>query len=225
MSTNNANGRIEAELNIENFDSEDSDEKLEIVFNRKRDIPCQQLINQEFVEQESLNTENHNDDETNNEYTDEDGRMAVEFNVNLMPLRTSQLENDAGFQTGEEVQEDIEEHNSSEDAHPYIQELIESGKEELEEEISKKVETVDGSDFLDVSRENSTVTIKSKTYVFEQGISSNRWIINYDLTSKRPTVDVVDSSGSVQIPDDINYGNNTITLTFLAAFSGKAYLN
>lgn len=221
----NENGRIEAELNIENYDSEDSSEKLSLVFNRKRNIPCQQLINQEFAEQESLNTENHNDDETNNEYTDEDGRMAVEFNVNLMPLKTSQLENDSDFQTREEVQEAIEEHNSSEDAHPYIQELIESSKEELEEEISKKVETVNGSDFIDVSRENSTVTIATKTYVFEQGISSNRWIINYDLTNKKPTIDVIDSSGSVQIPDDINYGNNTITLTFLAAFSGKAYLN
>ena len=32
----NETGRIEAELNIENYDSEDSSEKLSLIFNRKR---------------------------------------------------------------------------------------------------------------------------------------------------------------------------------------------
>lgn len=64
-----------------------------------------------------------------------------------------------------------------------------------------------------------------KTFVFEQGIASVEWEIEHNL-NKYPSVFVVDSAGTVQIPDTIQYDSeNKMTLTFLAAFAGKAYLN
>lgn len=63
------------------------------------------------------------------------------------------------------------------------------------------------------------------TFVFEQGIASDVWEIQHNL-NKYPSVFVVDSSGSAQIPDEIVYNSeNKITITFIAAFAGKAFLN
>ena len=81
-----------------------------------------------------------------------------------------------------------------------------------------------GSELIDVSGQQ-IVTISSKTFVFEQGLAANTWIIEHNL-NKHPSVAVVDSSGKIQMPDEIEYTNeNTITVTFLSAFAGKAYLN
>lgn len=63
------------------------------------------------------------------------------------------------------------------------------------------------------------------TFTFEQGIPSDTWVIQHNL-GRNPNVTVVDSSGSVQVPDDINYDNdNQITVKFLGSFAGKAFLN
>lgn len=68
-------------------------------------------------------------------------------------------------------------------------------------------------------------TISDKNFVFEQGIASTTWIVEHNL-NKYPSVSIVDSAGSVQIPDEIKYDSqNQITITFIAAFAGKAYLN
>lgn len=81
-----------------------------------------------------------------------------------------------------------------------------------------------GSELIDVSGQQ-IVTITSKTFVFEQGLAADTWIIEHNL-NKHPSVAVVDSSGKIQMPDEIEYTNeNTITVTFLSAFAGKAYLN
>ena len=97
--------------------------------------------------------------------------------------------------------------------------------EDVEEEVAKKVETVIGSPLLEVEREGDTVTITSKTFEFEQGIASDIWVIEHNF-NKKPSVDVVDSSGSVQIPNEIIYDTpNKVTVLFLAAFKGKAFLN
>ena len=95
----------------------------------------------------------------------------------------------------------------------------------LNSKIENKVETINGSDLIGVSREDNAVTITSKTFEFEQGIASATWVINHNL-NKKPNIDVVDSNGSVQWPNDIIYNNsNKITVSFLAAFAGKAFLN
>jgi hypothetical protein len=141
------------------------------------------------------------------------------FEINASPTKVSQLENDLNFQTGEQVAASIEAESA------IINARIDDEVETLNTEINKKVETIMGSDFIDIARDGSTVIINSKTFVFEQAIAADTWVINYDLTKKKPTVDVIDSSGSVQVPNEIEYTTNTITLYFLAAFSGKAYLN
>ena len=63
------------------------------------------------------------------------------------------------------------------------------------------------------------------TFIFEQGIASDTWVIEHNL-DKHPTVTAVDSAGFVQIPDDVEYINeNKVIAYFVSAFTGKAYLN
>lgn len=66
---------------------------------------------------------------------------------------------------------------------------------------------------------------QDKNFVFEQAIASDTWVIEHNL-NKYPSVSVVDSAGTMQIPDDIKYDSeNQITVTFISAFAGKAILN
>ena len=67
--------------------------------------------------------------------------------------------------------------------------------------------------------------IYDKHYVYTQEIASDTWVINHNL-NKYPSVKIVDTAGSVQIPEEeIQNDVNTCTLTFLSAFAGQAYLN
>lgn len=61
-------------------------------------------------------------------------------------------------------------------------------------------------------------------YIFSQDVPSAIWTINHNL-NKKPSVTVVSSSEQV-VYGDVSYINtNKLTITFSAAFSGKAYLN
>lgn len=63
-----------------------------------------------------------------------------------------------------------------------------------------------------------------KNYVFVQSTPSATWNITHNL-SKFPSVSVVDSANTV-VYGDIDYINeNSLTVTFSAAFGGKAYMN
>lgn len=65
---------------------------------------------------------------------------------------------------------------------------------------------------------------KLETYIHEQSIPSANWVIPHNLL-KYPSVEVVDSAGT-QVVGDVQYdSNNQITINFVGAFSGKAYLN
>ena len=95
----------------------------------------------------------------------------------------------------------------------------------VEIEVAKKIDNVVGSPLIDVIRDGSTVTISSKTFTYEQGISSDTWVIEHSL-NKKPSVYTVDSADEVQVPNEIIYTSpNIVTVKFLAAFRGKAYLN
>ena len=62
-------------------------------------------------------------------------------------------------------------------------------------------------------------------FIHEQGVASNVWIIEHNL-NKKPSVTVVDTADEIQVPDTIIYNNkDTITISFLSEFAGKAYLN
>lgn len=63
-----------------------------------------------------------------------------------------------------------------------------------------------------------------KNYVHIQSTPSAQWVASHNL-GKRPAVVVVDSTDTV-VYGDIQYiDDNTVTLTFSGAFSGRAYFN
>ena len=67
-------------------------------------------------------------------------------------------------------------------------------------------------------------TTGDKNFVFTQGTPSATWTITHNL-GKFPSVSVVDSANT-QVYGNVDYINdNSLTLTFTSAFSGKAYLN
>lgn len=61
-------------------------------------------------------------------------------------------------------------------------------------------------------------------YVHNQSTPSASWNINHNL-AKFPSLVVVDSSGNEVEGEVAHTNNNSLTITFSAAFSGKAYLN
>ena len=61
-------------------------------------------------------------------------------------------------------------------------------------------------------------------YEHDQPVASATWTVTHSL-GKYPSVSVVDSAGDVVV-GEINYvNNNSLTINFSSAFSGKAYLN
>jgi len=64
-----------------------------------------------------------------------------------------------------------------------------------------------------------------KNFVFTQAIASDEWLVRHNL-NKITSITVIDSSGAVQIPDEIIIiDNNTILIKFISAFAGKAAFN
>jgi hypothetical protein len=62
------------------------------------------------------------------------------------------------------------------------------------------------------------------SFLFTQGLPSATWTINHDL-NKFPSCVVVDTGGTTVI-GQINFiDTNNLTITFIGAFSGTAYLN
>lgn len=70
-----------------------------------------------------------------------------------------------------------------------------------------------------------TALDRADTYIHEQGVASDTWVITHNL-GKYPSVTVVDSAGEAQIPDNIDYNSdNQLTIQFIGSFAGKAFLN
>ena len=66
--------------------------------------------------------------------------------------------------------------------------------------------------------------IPNRSYVHTQHEASDIWVVDHQM-ERYPSVTVVDSAGTM-VFGDVNYDNeNQVTITFTAAFSGKAYLN
>jgi F420-0:gamma-glutamyl ligase-like protein len=65
---------------------------------------------------------------------------------------------------------------------------------------------------------------KVPTLVYNQVAPSASWTIAHNL-GKYPSVEIVDSGGTVIIPDVVYVDLNTITASFASPTSGKAYLN
>lgn len=62
------------------------------------------------------------------------------------------------------------------------------------------------------------------TYTHTQASASATWTITHNLNCF-PSVTVVDSAGSVVVGDIVYISANVVSITFVAAFGGKAYLN
>lgn len=62
------------------------------------------------------------------------------------------------------------------------------------------------------------------TYIHEQGVASDTWIIHHNL-NKHPSITIVDSAENVVEGAEKYIDNNTIEIYFNGAFKGKAYLN
>lgn len=61
-------------------------------------------------------------------------------------------------------------------------------------------------------------------YVHEQQVASTTWVINHNM-NKYPSVNIVDTAND-EVTGEVKYNTlNQITISFTAAFSGKAYLN
>lgn len=144
----------------------------------------------------TLNTPNIEGNFTPNQQPD----IQADFNIKITPDKVSQLENDLNYQTKTEVDNAIE------------------------EAIEQFTPDIQGSDLIGVTKENQTITITSKTFVFEQAIASDTWEINHNL-NKFPVCIVIDSSG-LQFQPQINYiDKNNLTASMNGATTGTAYLN
>lgn len=62
------------------------------------------------------------------------------------------------------------------------------------------------------------------SYTFTQAVPASTWNVTHSL-GYFPNVSVVDSANSVVIGGIQHIDSNNLTLTFSAAFSGKAYLS
>lgn len=83
---------------------------------------------------------------------------------------------------------------------------------------------LDNTDDLPEGTTNKYFTVGRVSYTHTQGVSSNTWAITHNL-GFYPNVTVVDSAGTIY-EGEITYTNtNSLTVSFSAAFSGKAYLS
>lgn len=88
------------------------------------------------------------------------------------------------------------------------------------------VSRTDTTQTITLSRRDGSILFTSfnHAHVFTQGTPATTWSIFHNL-GKYPSVSVVDSANN-EVVGDVQYNSaNQVTITFSAAFSGKAYLN
>ena len=62
------------------------------------------------------------------------------------------------------------------------------------------------------------------TFIFTQAVAATVWNVNHNL-GKFPSITVIDTANTVVTGEYTYIDNSSVTLTFSAAFAGKAYLN
>ena len=155
----------------------------------------------------------------NNEQPD----IQADFYIKVTPEKVSQLENDLNYQTETQVQEAIQ--AESDIINSRIDDEVETLNERIDDIEQGAITEIIGEGNISATQSGHTVTITSTTYVHNQAVASDTWVINHNL-NKNPTVTPVDSADEVQLPSEISYdSNNTVTVKFLSEFAGKAYLN
>lgn len=146
----------------------------------------------------------------------------AQFVINAAPEKVSQLENDLNYQTETQVQESIQ--AESDIINSRIDDEVETLNERIDDIEDSSITEIVGVGNISATQSDNTVTITSETYVFEQGIPSDTWVITHNL-NKYPTVDLVDSSGRV-FKSEVDYTDtNSLVVYINGSLSGKAYLN
>lgn len=141
--------------------------------------------------------------------------IIADFNI-----ETTNIEGDCEVNTSDKFEFNIDINATPEKT----SQLINDGDGESPFVTENNIQTPENS-VIEVIKENNVITIKSTTFVFEQALAANTWIIQHNL-NKKPSVFAVDSLGRVVLPNEIEYNDeNQITLYFIAEFTGKAYLN
>lgn len=96
------------------------------------------------------------------------------------------------------------------------------------QEVTGEVQLSDGNgNALPIVLSSSEVKVNGESltsYTHNQTTSSATWTIDHNM-GKRPSVTVVDSSGSVVIGSVAYISVNQLTIQFKNPFKGKAYLN
>lgn len=129
------------------------------------------------------------------------------------------------------IDSSIKAHNENPTSHPYLHNIIQDNYntlddkiDNIEEEIRQSITSVEGSALINVSRNEQSVTISSKTYIFEQGIASNIWEIEHNL-NKYPSVTTVDSAGTI-FEATVDYIDKNNCIVYInGSTKGIAYLN
>lgn len=117
------------------------------------------------------------------------------------------------------------------------EEAAERAKEAVLAGLDAKVDKVDGQglsdnnftdEYIQIIQSNSAdisaLQNLANTLILDQPVASDVWVLEHNL-DKYPSVTIVDSAGSVVVGDVTYVSKNKIIVTFIGAFSGKAYLN
>lgn len=76
---------------------------------------------------------------------------------------------------------------------------------------------------IDIIVSNTSTSIPYGVHIHNQGSPSSSWTIQHDM-NRLPSVEVIDSADDVVYGDVKHINSNNLTVTFGAAFTGKAYL-
>lgn len=103
--------------------------------------------------------------------------------------------------------------------------------------VENTIDITEGQNTVVVSQVENTINVSApgpqgaqgsgashSTYTFTQSPASATWTIVHNLAAF-PSVEIVDSAGTRVIGDITYIDNNSLTVQFVAAFGGKAYLN
>jgi hypothetical protein len=94
----------------------------------------------------------------------------------------------------------------------------------LREAVDNVVNNIEGGSNIEVERQGDRAIINSATFIFEQGIASDVWVITHNL-NKAPSITLVDSSGAEFQARKVYNSLNQVTIYLNGATTGKAYLN
>lgn len=113
---------------------------------------------------------------------------------------------------------------------------IESGKAEVRKAVAEQVQiattaatnaaesAISAAADADRAEAAAEGLVSDKTFVYEQGVASDTWVIEHNM-GKYPSVSLVDSAGT-QFDADVEYNSENIcTVRMNGATTGKAFLN